>query len=251
MKKIIVTLLAITIFICLAACGNDSLVLYESPQAPGEDDVFINPFKSVNIGDLIQFGSYNWRVLDIQDGKALILSDMLIELHIPYHSDGGEITWERSSIRQYLNDTLYDSIFNDDERELFAEILLINNDNPWYGTDGGNDTTDRIFLLSIEEVVKYFGDSGQLHDRPIWDFGMASGISDEYDSSRIAHFEDFVQNNSLEHGVAWWLRSTGEDNNKAATISRGGSINIDGLDVSLSEHNGGVRPALWLILDSD
>jgi hypothetical protein len=47
-----------------------------------------------------------------------------------------------------------------------------------------NDTDDYIFLLSLEEVVKYFGDSGQLlNGNPNYEHG----ISDEYNGARIAY----------------------------------------------------------------
>ena len=58
----------------------------------------------------------------------------------------------------------------------------------------GNATKDRIFLLSIEEVVKYFGDSGQFKNRP----KDAYFIEDQYNSARIAEDADGI--------VFWWWR---------------------------------------------
>ena len=65
-----------------------------------------------------------------------------------------------------------------------------NPNNPWYGTSGGNATTDKVFLLSLDEVVKYFGDSGDLLNKRRKDYkgnAVSAGDSlyDEYNDSRI------------------------------------------------------------------
>ena len=44
-----------------------------------------------NIGDIIQFGGHDWRVLDVRDGKALLLSDKIIEKR-PYHDEYEDVT---------------------------------------------------------------------------------------------------------------------------------------------------------------
>jgi hypothetical protein len=169
----------------------------------------------IEIGDVFLFGSYDWRVLEIQDDKALIISEDVIELK-PYHADGGEITWEHSSIREYLNGEFYNS-FSSAEQGHIVETTIINNDNPIHGTAGGNDTTDNIFLLSIEEAQTYFTD----------------------DASRIAVDSD---------GEAswWWLRSPGGYSNCAAFVIGNGKVNVGGFFVyGISD---GIRPALWLNL---
>ena len=143
---------------------------------------------------------------------------------------------EHSVIRQWLNTDYYNSFLADD-RVRIAETRITNADNPWYGTPGGNDTTDRIFLLSLEEVVQYFGDSGQLGNRPDdkwW-------IDDQYNSARIARDAN---------GTAswWWLRSPGDYSSFAAIVYDDGFLYLTG---SLVDHSScGVRPALWLNLES-
>lgn len=102
-------------------------------------------------------------MLGKQEGRALILSEKVIEKR-GYHSQETEITWETCDLRKYLNNEFYNS-FSDSDREHIIEVVNNNNDNPWYGTSGGKPTTDRIFLLSIEEVVKYFGNSGMLETK--------------------------------------------------------------------------------------
>ena len=91
-------------------------------------------------------------------------------------------------------------------RARIIEVATQNPDNPWYGTSGGNPTTDRIFLLSIEEVVKYFGDSGQINNRPrnpgfdwLKDVFLFL-LGDQYNINRCA-----VDDNGVV--VHWWLHS--------------------------------------------
>ena len=187
------------------------------------------------IGSIISFGGYDWRVLDVQDGRALLLSEYIIE-HRAYHNRSEAVTWETSTLRHYLNNQFFNS-FNESDRARIAETRVLNNNNPWRGTHGGNDTNDRIFLLSIEEVVRYFGDSGELRNRE----GEWSewAIYDRYNFARIAR---------TRNGEAswWWLRSPGLDSYCAAGVNSGGILDFRGLHVVYG--SGGVRPALWLNL---
>ena len=190
------------------------------------------------IGSTISFGGYDWRVLDVQDGKALLLSDKAIETRA-YHRTYGVLTWAECDLRNYLNGEFYDSLGEDRARIATTEIRT--RSNPWYGINGGASTDDKIFLLSIEEVVKYFGDSGQLKNRPddTW------RISDEYDPARVITGE-------CGKALSWWLRSPGCMSANAVHVGRDGHVCIQGLIVSCPTT--GVRTALWLNLqhnDSD
>lgn len=184
------------------------------------------------IGDIITFGEYRWRVLDVKDGKALILSDIVIETGA-YNNTKIAVTWETCDLRKYLNDDFYNR-FDGNEKSRITLTTIQNKANPWFGTDGGNDTTDRIFLLSIEEAVKYFGDSGQLKNR---NPKSKLFINDQYKSVRKAA-------NSNGETAWWWLRSSGLRNNAAAQVYNGGSIHISGHYVN--NDLGGIRPVLWL-----
>jgi hypothetical protein len=103
-------------------------------------------------------------------------------------------------------------------------------------TKGGKETSDRVFLLSIEEIVQYFGDSGQLSNK---DRGNKYWIDDQYNTSRIAK-------NADGEYVWWWLRSPGNSNNRAVYVLDRGFIDFSG--GFFSRDDGGIRPALWLKL---
>ena len=189
-------------------------------------------------GDIIYFGGFDWRVLKVWGDKAKIITEYIIE-HRYYHYSLEPVTWETSDIRHWLNNDFL-SGFSETDRARIVKTTVINDNNQWFGTTGGDNTTDRIFLLSIEEVVRYFGDSGQLANRPhgaLW-------ISDTYNSARIAR--------NLAGSVSWWwLRSPGSTPFIAARVFAGGYLYLVGFYAFWEGvAGGGVRPALILNLES-
>lgn len=79
----------------------------------------------------------------------------------PYHTSAEDITWMNCELRKYLNGAFLDS-FSEEDKSKIVPTTIKNYDNLWFGTIGGDDTVDNIFLLSIEEVIcKYFGDSSE------------------------------------------------------------------------------------------
>ena len=204
---------------------------------------------SFRVGDKIDFGNYLWRILEVDPEKALVITDEIIEQRA-FHNAKGPVTWSGSELRQYLNGTFYESFSSEDR----ARIILVKNrnkDNPWYGSDGGDDTEDMVFLLSIEEAVcKYFGDSSKcLNDRsPKQRYWFQK--KDDNNLLRKARFN--------ETGWWWWLRSPGRDNRRAVYVHGDGNIGIQGngtynyssriLHPMTKENSGGVRPVLWLKL---
>lgn len=167
----------------------------------------------LSTGDIIKFGKYNWKVLDIKDDTALITTEYVI-FNMQYNNVREDITWENSSIRKYLNDEFYND-FSENDKEKIIQVTNLNLDNPQYKTYGGNPTIDKVFLLSIEEYNKY---------------NMYMGIP------------RYVLLN-----VVWWLRTPGEEKTSAAGLYDCGILNTEGYYV---DGYGGVRPALWMRLDS-
>ncbi len=116
--------------------------------------------RELNIGSIVLFGGYHWRILDIQGNAALIITEYMIEQQ-PYNNYAGDVTWADCSLRKYLNGEFYNK-FTAVEQSRITPVLNKNHDNQWYGSIGGEDTRDYIFLLNTEEVVcKYFGDSSK------------------------------------------------------------------------------------------
>ena len=194
---------------------------------------------SVKVGDIIPFGGYDWRVLDVRDGKALLITKEILETR-PYNVGRKKITWEKCTLRQYLNGAFYDSL--GEAKHAIAETHNSNPNNQWYGTKGGNATNDKVFLLSLDEVCRYFGDSTEKlrNVREDEDY-----LSDKNSPNRIARQRNIG-------ACQWWLRSPGGYSSNimdAAVVYDDGDVGISGVPVNDDDY-GGVRPALWLDLSA-
>ena len=223
MKKLVSIVLVLALSLALVGCfGGNEINGYDNNvngnQHTEELSTELEPrvieTPTANVGDIVEFGETQWRILDVQNGRALLLREYLLEL-IPYHNTFADVTWETSDIRQWLNNEFYNG-FTSDEQAKIAETNIINNDNPLHGTPGGNDTIDKIFLLSLDEVTKYFDRS----DR------------------EIALFE-------TGDAGTWWLRSPGNRANRAAIFQFGGPNSGGG---AVNVRRAGTRPAMWIYL---
>ena len=100
-----------------------------------------------------------WLVLAIRESNnekwAFLVSKYVIDAR-PYNDTKTDVTWETSSIRKWLNSDFYNKAFSPSEKEQIIKFSIPNPDNPKYNTPGGNKTSDNAFLLSYEDVVKYF-----------------------------------------------------------------------------------------------
>ena len=123
----------------------------------------------IKVGDVVKLGVYEqdndtsngmepieWEVLDIDSGKALLVSRYALDA-LPYNNEFAAVTWEECTLRKWLNDTFYNTAFNDTEKAKITENIIENPDNVVYKTEGGKDTTDRLFCLSSYEVLRYYG----------------------------------------------------------------------------------------------
>lgn len=207
--------------------------------------------EDVKIGSLLSFGGYDWRVLDIQGNAALIMTEYMIGQH-PYNNYAGEVTWSECSLRKYLNGEFYNK-FTAEEQSRIIPVLNENHGNQWYGSRGGEDTRDYIFLLSIEEVVcKYFGDSSKNLENRSAKQRYWFQKKDINNDKRRSAFDGYIW--------WWWLRSPGRDNKRAVYIHGDGNIGIQGngtfryssntIHPLTNDNSGGVRPVLWLKLES-
>ena len=186
-------------------------------------------------GRIIEFGGYAWRVLDVQNDRVLIVTEDIIQIS-KYHEES-DATWRDCSLRKHLNSDLYNS-FGEDDRARIIKAVNKNANNPWFFVNGGGDTEDRIFLLSLEDVCRYFGDSSiKLQNK-----GDQDMIDDSNNSNRIAQYNS--------EPCWWWLRSVGHGTDDAARVARSGRIDVRG-DYINDGIGGGVRPALWLSVNEN
>lgn len=184
--------------------------------------------QDIKVGETIRFGSIDgepveWLVLRIwkHEKKALVISKNAVEERA-YHEEAESIIWEKCTLRKWLNGTFADGVLQlmDEEKARILTVNLQNEDNPKYGTTGGNSSWDRFFLLSIRAAKLYFKDD---NDRVCYD---KHGQETEW----------------------WWLRSPGHYVYYAAGVSDIGLVGQIGGFVH--DDYVGVRPAFFLNLKS-
>ena len=114
---------------------------------------------NVYFGNYVQSGSekepIRWRVLENAGGQLFLLSDQNLDVYW-YHQAVGNITWAESGIRAWLNNTstgFAGDAFSAVELTAIPQTDVVNDDNPEYGTEGGENTRDQVFLLSIAEAT--------------------------------------------------------------------------------------------------
>jgi len=170
--------------------------------------------------------------MEVRNNNAMILSERVLTRRQYHSSRSDDVTWSNSDLRAWLNGSFYNT-FTTEEKNRIVQTSLENLDNQWHGTEGGSSTTDRVFILSMSELVKFFGDSGQLADRP----SGANYINDQFNSARVSL--------DLSGRAVWlWIRSPGNNTNRAATTNNDGDIDPRGNIVD--NNNGGIRPAMWI-----
>ena len=168
-------------------------------------------------GAVFPFGAEKvwWRVLEIdrKAGTMLVIADEEI-CDKEYNKTLKAVTWETCTLHKWLNGAYWKKTFNAQEREAILERTIHTPDNMKYGTKGGNDTQDKLFLLSLDEARKYF----------------------KSDDDRAT-------------GRWWWLRSPGYDQSDAAGVRTVGSVYDLGYRVYFV--GGGIRPAFYINLSSE
>ena len=196
------------------------------------------------VGSLIKYGKYEqdndssngiedieWIILAKDDNKMLVISDKAIDCK-PYNTSSANITWETCSLRNWLNNDFINSAFSATEKTMISSVKVSADKNPDYDTDAGNDTEDKVFLLSIEEANRYF----------------------KYDSERQCVSTEYAKANGAytyeidgASNCFWWLRSQGGYSNKSASV-----VNSDGTvskyGNAVDDNRDCVRPAMWISL---
>ena len=179
-----------------------------------------------------------WRVLEVTNSSYLIISEKVLDVK-PYNTTSTSITWEKSTIRSWLNgyDASYNTVGNDYTSDNFIDTAFTAEEkarilssgvsahaNPKYSTNPGNATQDKIFLLSVVEANNYYtNDADRQADATRYAVGTCTDV----------------------HCYAsWWLRSPGSSTNRAADVYADGSVNSSGY--SVFDDGSGVRPALWV-----
>lgn len=117
-----------------------------------------------------RYDPIKWRVLDIQDGKLTLLADKALDCH-PFHDQPGAVHWESSALRQWLNGAFLGRAFSAEEQSAILAVETHNPPGPAHGVDCGNDTIDKVRILSLDEIY-----ASETADR--YGFSQGYGMAD-------------------------------------------------------------------------
>ncbi|MCQ2531641.1 MAG: DUF6273 domain-containing protein [Saccharofermentans sp.] len=114
--------------------------------------------KDLKVGTVITFANMEWKVLEVNeaDHTALLITDKPLSEPHPYHEFCEAITWEKCSLRKWLNSNFISENFTDEEKTMLVECVIHTPDNKIYNRLGGNPTKDKVWIPSSEEIEKYF-----------------------------------------------------------------------------------------------
>ena len=230
----------------------------DATYAAASSDKYYYNWSDADTYHYFKYEPVKWRVLKTDGNQALLLSDVALDDQ-KYNTVRENVTWETSTIRSWLNGygssdnqqgtdysgrNFIGSAFTSDEQSAIADTPVVNADNKSYGTEGGNDTVDKIFLLSESEV---YGRSAEPYGFvPDWN---------RYDEARRSKSSTYAKamgvryntDDTYKDNCSWWLRSPG-NSSKCASF-----VNYNGYVYYWSDVNSkyvGVRAALNLNLSS-
>jgi len=205
------------------------------------------------VGDRVALGGYVWRLLDAE--KGLVLAEYPVDFR-SFDKDWRVVSWAECSLREWLNGEFLASLLSlAEQRALIAETVVHTPDNPMYGTLGGPDVRDWLYLLSREEVEEYLPDPHERQPDSSSNKPRRSRRSNgnllERPHRRPARVRssDEPRRPSRNPWAWWWLRSPGVYLRDACAVSPAGSVGADG-NIHVNTPVLGVRPAFRLNLES-
>lgn len=237
--------------------------------------------KEAKIGDYVQFGTYEqdgdnkngaeaieWIVLDEYEDSILIFSRYVIDKK-PFNDTDTAVYWSQSTLRAWLNDEFIDSAFSANEQEKIVASVLDNPGSSGYfadfekngGTATGNNTEDRVFLLSYADVLKYYEPTkvDKFYIYASKDLITTATVYSGIDNQSMSEddFDTFYKEEGWPEdcvgveGSGWFLRSHGFNSDDVMSVGYDGGIRgyyfTYGADYESVTFEGGVRPAMWVL----
>ena len=207
---------------------------------PTKEPAFTAPNEPA-VGDTVLFGSYEqdndksngkedieWLVLAKENDRILVTSKYALGRQ-QFNTKFEPVTWESCTLRKWLNNEFLKAAFSADEQALIPTVAVSVDKDPDSGTDPGASTQDQVFLLSIQEVNRYFASD---EERKCY---TSAQKTDDYAAKGAGQ-------------CWWWLRSPCDDSRNAAIVDYTGCVYENGYLVDSQDVV--IRPALWISLSS-
>ena len=191
-------------------------------------------FKSIKFGKN-KGKDIEWLIIDENKEEYLLLSKYILDARA-YNVEDVDVDWEKSTLREYLNNEFYNIAFSNAEKKKIISDRLNNNVKKDVGLVEKSDTEDKVYLLSIADVEKYFyktdGDNKFIKS-------LATKKQDDIDINIKVN----ENKNAWYFGnSAFWLRSEGLYSDDAAFVNYNGNVSTNGINVAYAEM--GVRPVI-------
>lgn len=204
-----------------------------------------------------------WRVLNKDNNDVFLLSDIVLDDQ-RYNEKWATITWEKSSMRSwingykasenqpeidYSNKNFIDTAFSTAQKNAIKTTKVENRNNIHYGSagQGGNDTSDKIFLLSEREVYN-------TDDAKKYGFVLDGEVYDEARRCKCSTYAYAmgtwrnIEDSECNGNALWFLRLPGGFcYGDVTAVYDFGRVNSGGTSIFF-DHS--VRPAIHLDLSS-
>lgn len=232
---------------------------YAEMGEPDKAKEYLNEYKtqlqSLNVGDTFSFGKYImsgsvkperhrlqapivWEVLTKEPSRLLVIAKhcldwLFFDGNVSFGGTDGtyKTSWADSTIRSYLNEELMEQCFTKAEKQVILTSKVVPEDNPVYGTKGGESTYNKLFLLTPSEADRFFPDHNGFSNLVLVDFSFPEDGTITID----------------EEPKEWWLNCLGEDPEHVAVMGQSGAVDYSGISCDADEI--GVRPAMWIGLE--
>jgi len=226
---------------------------YKDSESAAKDAIYYYQWEQLDspqIGSVIKFGLFEqdddtengeeeieWLVLARNGSRILVISKyILANKHYHEYSDGKgnvredyKVYWEKSTIRQWLNEDFYDSAFGTLHKSKIVTTNVSADKHPQYDTNQGKTTTDNIFLLSYSEVQRYMPTE---EERQTMQTKKSIGKT----------MSGKLQREKRE----WWTRTAGDAEFHICFVRENGRLHKDGH--AAGTMNYGIRPVMWIDL---
>lgn len=171
-----------------------------------------------------------WRVLEVNDDTVYLLSEYGLICKF-YNDTYDSVTWETSTIREWLNKAFLDKAFMKYEADAICDTQIKTKSNTKYGSWGGNKTIDKVFLLTNKDVSNT-------------DYGFQKGSRRKSRSRTVQITEHALvegYRNKKNKNTCWWLRSPGITNHYSAYVLSSGNVTYGHF---VGRRNDAIRPAI-------
>ncbi len=217
--------LLIILSILFSLCAQAS---FAEDSSESSDLFYLGQFQQEKDADFFGNEVIEWLILDVdeEENRALLVSYYALDV-LPFDISKDVVSWNESSIREWLNHDFYETAFTEEEKQVILTTEIENGEsqnNPDWPADVSEDTEDKVFLLSAAEYLKYFPFKDKC---PYTAYAQDRG------------------NLIFKETGSWWLRSPGKKAGEFCVADKGKVTS------RAANKATGICPAIWVDYSKD